>query len=240
MPMRRKIIVGLALAVVVSAVTVTAIVASRPDPACGCSIEPNLRGPATDAAVRFEELVRRADVSGAWALLTDGARSRYVDVAGFQPVFDRLGKVFQEVGAGADRAASSWLVVDERARYSTPSEVVAVRYSANPPRVVWPLLILVPIGQLGGERIDPEVPALPLTAVGDGDGARVELSEGDPDRTSFVVIDGAGQQRLPGRERVTERVNRLTWSRPLLGPVVVIAIEKSSTGLRVGSAPVTG
>lgn len=235
---RRMIIVGLAVAVVVSAVTAVAIVAGQPKPACGCSFEPDLRGPAQDAAARFEALVARDDVPGAWALLTDGARSRYMDAAGFQPVFDRLSKALHEDGAnaGGDRAAATWLAVNERLRYDTPSEVVVVRYSTDSPRVLWPLLILVPIGHVGGERIDPELPALPMTATIDGDGIRVELADGELKLTSFVVIDGTGQRRLPSREHVSEDVYKLTWSRPLLGPVVAIAVEQNAAGPRVGAA----
>jgi hypothetical protein len=242
MQTRRMILVGVVAAVVVSAMSIAVIAAGRPTPACGCSREPNLRGPARDAAVRFEALVREADVSGAWALLTDGARSRYVDVAGFQPVFDRLGKALHETDAqaGENGAAAAWLGVHDRARYDdTPSEVVVVRYATRPPRLVWPLLILVPLGHLGDERIDPEPPTLPLTAIGDGDGVRVELADGDLDVTSFVAIDDAGQDTLPGREHVTEDVDRLTWSTPVRGPVLAIAIESSRTGLRVGAATAT-
>ncbi|MEV0326872.1 hypothetical protein AB0H63_10525 [Micromonospora echinospora] len=239
--MRRMIIVGVVLAVVVSAVTIAVIATGRPKPACGCSVEPNLRGPAHDAAVRFEALVRRGDVSGAWALLTGGARSRYVSAAGFQPVFDRLGKALHgaDANAGVDRAAAGWLAVDDRLRYNTPSEVVVVRYSTGPTRLVWPLLIRVPLGHVGDERIDPEPPTLRLTAISDGDGVRVELPDGDLRLTSLVVIDSAGQDTLPSREHVTEDVDRLTWSTPLRGPVVAIAIEKSGTALRVGTAATT-
>ncbi|WP_088983345.1 hypothetical protein [Micromonospora echinospora] len=236
--MRRMIIVGVVLAVVVSALTIAVTTTGRPKPACGCSIEPNVRDPAHDAAVRFEALVRRGDVSSAWEMLTDGARSRYVDVAGFQTIFDRLGKALREAdpNPGGDRAATGWLAVDDRLHYNTPSEVVVVRYSTGPTRLVWPLLILVPLGHVGDERIDPELPTLRLTALSDGDGLRVELPDGDLRSTSFVVIDSAGQDTLPSREHVTEDVDRLTWSAPLRGPVVAIAIEKSGTALRVGAA----
>ena len=232
---------GVVVAVVVSAVTVAVIVTGRPEPACACTAEPNLRGPARDAAVRFEALVRRADVSGAWASLSDGARSRYGDVAGFRPVFDGLGEALREADAGArgDRAAG-WVAVDSRAHYDdTLSEVVVVRYPTGAPRPVWPLLVLVPLGHVGDERVDPEPATLRLTAVKDGDGVRVELVDGDPERTSFVVIDGAGQQRLPGRELVAEGVVRLTWSVPLRDPVVAVAVERSGTGPRVGAAVAT-
>lgn len=239
--MRWMTIVGVVVAVVVSAVTVAVIATGRPEPACGCSIEPNLRGPAHEAAVRFEALVRRGDASGAWALLTDGARSRYVEAAGFQPVFDRLGKALREADAhaGVDRMADGWLAVDERLRYDTPSEVVVVRYSTGSTRLVWPLLILVPLGQVDDERIDPEPPTLRLTAVSDGDGLRIGLPDGDLSQTSFVVIDSTGQDIRPSREQVTDDVDRLTWSAPLRGPVVTIAIERSGTGLRVGVAAAT-
>ncbi|MFG1918383.1 hypothetical protein [Micromonospora sp. NPDC048898] len=229
---------GVVLAVFVVAVTIAVIATGRPEPACGCTVEPNLRGPARDAAVRFEAAVRRADVSGAWALLSDGARSRYVDVDGFQPVSARLGKALHEAdaGAGGDGAAAGWLAVDDRVRSDMLSEVVVVRYSTGPLRPVWPLLVLVPLGQVGDERIDPELPTLPMTAVSDGDGVRVDVPDGDLRLTSFVVIDGTGQHRLPSRDQVTEDVVRLTWSRPLRGPVVAVAIERSGTGLRVGAA----
>jgi hypothetical protein len=230
--------VGVVVAAVVSAVTIAVVATGRPEPACGCSFEPNLRGPARDAAARFEAAVRRVDVSGAWALLSDGARSRYVDVAGFQPVFDRLGKVLQETdaGAGGDNAAAGWLTVDDRVRYDTLSEVVVVHYSTGPLRPVWPLLVLVPLGHVGDERIDPELPTLPMTAVSDGGGVRIDVPDGDLGLASFVVIDGTGQHRLPSLEHVAEGVVRLTWSIPLQGPVVAIAIERSGTGLRVGAA----
>ncbi|WP_432837863.1 hypothetical protein [Dactylosporangium sp. CA-092794] len=241
MRMRRAIIVGVVVAVVVSAVTVAVIAAARPEPACGCSVKPDLRRPAHDAAVRFEALLRRADVSGAWALLTDGARARYVDVAGFRPVFDRLGTALHEADAdaGGDRATAGWLAVDDRVRYDRPSEVVVVRYLTGPPRLAWPLLILVPLGHAGDERIDPEPPTLRLTAISDGDGVRVEVPDGDLRLTSFVVIDSAGQDTLPSREHVTEDADRLSWRTPLRGPVVVIAVEKSGTSLRVGAAAAT-
>jgi len=223
--------VGLVGAVLASAVTIAVSTAGRPEPACACTAEPDLRGPAEDAAARFEALVRRSDVSGAWTLLTDGARSRYVDVAGFRPVFDRLGQALRE--ADAD---SGWLTVDDHVRYDVPSEVVVVRRSTGPPRPLWPLLIFVPLGHVGDERIDPEVPPLRLTARKDGDGVRVEVPGADLELTSFVLIDGAGQDASPRRQHVTEGGERLTWSGPLRGPVLVIAIERSGTGLRVGSA----
>jgi hypothetical protein len=78
-----------------------------------------------------------------------------------------------------------------------------------------------------------------VTAVRDGDGVRVELPDGDLRLTSFVVIDGTGQETVPNREHVNEGVDRLTWRTPLRGPVVTIAIEKSGTGLRVGAATAT-
>ncbi|MEU7925078.1 hypothetical protein [Micromonospora sp. NPDC049107] len=167
--------------------------------------------------------------------------SVYVDVDGFQPVFARLGKALREAdaGAGGDGAAAGWLAVDDRLRSDMLSEVVVVRYSTGPLRSVWPLLVLVPLGQVGDERIDPELPTLPMTAVSDGDGVRVEVPDGDVRLTSFVMIDGTGQRRLPSREHVTEDVVRLTWSLPLRGPVVAVAIERSGTGLRVGAAAAT-
>ncbi len=226
MPKRWMIVVGVLVAVVVSAVTVAVVVAGRPRPACGCSVVPDVRGPARGAAVRFEALVQRADVAGAWALLTDAARTRYVDVAGFQPAFDRLRKGLGEAG--------DWLVVDERAR----SQVVVLRYTSGPPRLVWPLLVQVQVGHAGDERIDPEPPALRLTAVGDGDRVRVEVPDGDLALTRFVVIDAAGRDWLPGREHVSDGVDRLAWSIPSRGPVVAVAIEQRGTGVRIGSAPV--
>jgi hypothetical protein len=227
---RRILIVGLVGAVLAAAVTIAVTTAGRPEQACACTAEPDLLGPAEDAAARFEVLVRRFDVSGAWALLTDGARSRYVDVAGFQPVFDRLGQTLREADANA-----GWLTVDDRVRYDVPSEVVVVHGSTGPPRPLWPLLILVPLGHVGDERIDPEVPPLRLTARKDGDGVRVEVPGGDLELTSFVLIDGAGQDASPSRQHVTGDVDRLTWSTPLRGPISVVAIERSGTGLRVGS-----
>jgi hypothetical protein len=225
------IMLGVVAAALVSAVTVAVLATRKPEPACGCTVEPDVRRPAHTATVRFEALVRQGDTAGAWALLTDGARSRYVDVAGFQPVLDRMGKALQGTG--------DWLVVEERVRYGAPSDVVVVRTSTGPPRLVWPLLVRLTIGQTGDERIDPEVPALPLTAAGDGPGVRVELAAGDLRRTSFVVIDGAGQQVWPARAQVTETVERLTWRAPLPGPVLVIGIEESATQLRVGAATAT-
>ncbi|MEU8234681.1 hypothetical protein AB0C12_34255 [Actinoplanes sp. NPDC048967] len=219
---------GLAGAVLAAAVTIAVSTAGRPEPACACTAEPDLRRPAEEAAARFEALVRRSDVSGAWVMLTDGARSRYVDVAGFQPVLDRLGRTLREADAG-------WLTLDDRVRYDRPSEVVVVRRSTGPPRPLWPLLILVPLGHAGDERVDPEVPPLRLTARQDGDAVRVEVPGGDLRLTSFVLIDEAGQDASPRRQHVTEGVDRLTWSRPLRGPVLVIAIERRGTGLRVGS-----
>ncbi|WP_432973900.1 hypothetical protein [Dactylosporangium sp. CA-233914] len=231
------IVVGVMVAAVVSAVTVVVIATGRTKPACGCSIQPDVRRPAHDAAVRFEDLVRRADGSGAWAMLTDGARARYADVAGFQPVFDRLGQALPE--AGGSPAAGGWLSVDDRVRYDKPSEAVVVRYATGPPRMVWPLLVQVTLGHPGDERIDPEPPPLRVTAAGDGDGVLVELPDGEPRLSSFVVIDGAGQELRPSLVPGTAGADRLTWRRAVPGPVVVIAVERNAAGLRVGAMTAT-
>ncbi|WP_433728615.1 hypothetical protein ACQP2Y_15375 [Actinoplanes sp. CA-051413] len=70
----------------------------------------------------------------------------------FQPVFDRLGQTLREADTNA-----GWLTVDRRVRYDVPSEVVLVRRSTGRPRPLWALLVLVPLGHVGDERIDPEV-----------------------------------------------------------------------------------
>ncbi|MBM2618508.1 hypothetical protein JIG36_23405 [Actinoplanes sp. LDG1-06] len=225
------IIVGLAVAVVASAVTVASVVAGRPEPACACSIEPNLRGPARDAAVRFEAVVRQGDVAGAWPLLTDAARTRYDDIAGFRPVFDRLHEALNGTG-GPEKAADGWHAVDDRMLSNRPSEVVVVRHETGPTRMVWSLLVLAPLGHVGDERVDPEPPVLRLTAVRDGDRVRVERPGGDLSRASFVAIDSAGQESRPGREGG----NTLFWSRPPEGPVVIVAVERGAAGPRIGAA----
>ncbi|WP_433041286.1 hypothetical protein [Dactylosporangium sp. CS-033363] len=225
---RRAVLISVAAAVLLSAaVTFVVFAVGKTDAACGCSVVPDVRGPAQDAAVRFEGLVRRGDVGGAWAMLSDEAKARYVDPAGLRPVLDRLGASL----AGSD---ARWLAVDEKVRYDQPSEVVVVRNETAP------LLVLVPLGHVGEERIDPGVPPLQLTAEGDGDGVRVELPDGDPDRTRFVVIDEAEQIMLPSRQQLTERAERLTWRAPRRGPVVVIGIERTDSGPRVGVATVNG
>lgn len=229
MSKRRTILLCLALVAVASAVTITAVTATKPQPACACSIEPNVRGPAHDAAVRFETLVGQGDVAAAWGLLTDGARARYVDPAGFQPVFDRLTAAFEGAGGG-------WSAVDERLRYDGPSEVVVVRHTAGPPRLIWPLLVMTPLGRIGEERIEPEPPTLPMTAAADGDGVRVETPDADPDRTSYLAIDSTGHQSRPGHERLTPTTGRLTWTRPIEKPILLIAIEKTPQTLRIGTA----
>jgi hypothetical protein len=231
MPMRRMIIVGVAVAVAVPAVIFGVFAAGRPRPACGCSVAPDVRRPANDAVVRFEAAVRKADVTGAWALLSDAARARYGDTAGFRPVAERLGEALRR----EDRAGG-WVVVDERVRYDGPSEAVIVRSTTGSPQPGWPLVVLVPLGHPGDERIDPEPAPLRLTAVGDGDGVRVELQDGDLDRTTFVVIDGDGRAARPGREHVSAQVDRLIWKARVRGPVTVVAVERPAAGLRVGVA----
>ncbi|MCY1144228.1 hypothetical protein OWR29_40075 [Actinoplanes sp. Pm04-4] len=227
--LKRRIVLVVSLAfVVLASVVAVAVAAGRPEPACACSVEPNLRGPAQDAAVRFEGVVRRGDVPGAWTLLTDEARSRYGNLARFRPVFDRLGRALREADA------PRWLAVDEEARYDRPSPVVVVGFSTGPARLVWPLLVLTPLGRIGDERIDPEPRALRLTAVRDGDGVRVKLADGDPERTTFVAIDSAGRDTRPGRRPVAEGVDRLTWSIPPTGPILAIAIERGPSGPRIG------
>jgi hypothetical protein len=80
------------------------------------------------------------------------------------------------------------------------------------------------------------VPPLRLTARKDGAGVRVDVPGGDLERTSFVLIDAAGPEASPSRQHVTGDADRLTWSGVLRGPVLVVAIERSGTGLRVGGA----
>ncbi|MBL7260024.1 hypothetical protein [Paractinoplanes lichenicola] len=154
----------------------------------------------------------------AWSVLTDGARARYGDVAGFRPVFDRLGKSL----GGTD---GQWHAVDDRWRSGA---VVLVRLAGGAHQV-WPMLAQVPLGRLGQERIDPEPPKLRLTAVRAGDAVRVEGA----DNASYVVIDSVGRQSHPSR-----RSGLLTFSRPLPDRAVVVAIEESAAGLRVGVAGV--
>jgi hypothetical protein len=226
---RIVLVVSLAFVVIASAVAV-AVAAGRPEPACACSVEPNLRGPAQDAAVRFEGVVRHADAPGAWTLLTDEARSRYGNLAQFRPVFDRLGRALR--AAGTPR----WLAVDEEARYDRPSPVVVVGYSTSPARLVRPLLVLTPLGRIGDERIDPEPRTLRLTAVRDTNGVRVKLADGDLERTTFVAIDSTGRDTRPGRRPVTADVDRLTWSIPPTPPILVIAVERGPSGPRIGGS----
>jgi hypothetical protein len=238
MPKRRVIVMGVVTVVVVAAAVVVGVVATgQTRPACGCTIEPDIRRPAQAAAVRFEGLVRQGDVAGAWGLLTGAAQTRYVNPAGFQPVVERLAKALHESEADTEEATAGWRVVHER--FDTPSEAVVVRVATGPLRVVWPLLALVPSGREGDTRVDPEVPVLPVTASADGDGVRVELADADLTRISYTAIDENGLLTLPGRESISAHVDRLKWPRALRLPVVAIAIERSGTGLRVGAATVT-
>jgi hypothetical protein len=229
MPIRRMIIVGVAVTVAVAAVVAGVVAAGRPRPACGCSVAPDVRRPANDAVGRFEAAVRTADMPGAWALLSDAARNRYVDPAGFEPTRQRLADALR----GGD-GAGGWLVVDERVRYDRPSEAVVVRSPTGSPQPPWPLVVLVPLGHPGDERIDPEPAPLRLTAAGESDGVRVELPDGDLDRTTFVLIDGDGRDARPGREPAGGQADRLIWK--ARGPVTVVAVERQAAGLRVGVA----
>ncbi|MBU2665058.1 hypothetical protein KOI35_16260 [Actinoplanes bogorensis] len=248
MPKRRMIIAGLVVGVVASAVTAAAVIADRPKPACACSIEPDLRGPALDAATRFDTLVRQADISAAWALLTDQAHARYTDEAGFRPTFDRLRKTAHEAARkteaarepeaartseAANASGAGWQAVSERARYDRPSEVVLVRAART-------MLVLMRLGQAGSERIDPEPPTLKLTAHVEDGGVRVGLPDADLDRVSFVTIDSLGRTARPAREPLSEDAVRLTGSRPLHPPITVIAIEDSTDGPRLEAVAVPG
>lgn len=254
------IIAGLVGAAVAAAVTIVTTVTGRPGPACACTAEYDLRRPAHDTAVRFEALVRRADLAGAWALLSDDARARYAGAAGFRPVLDRLGQALGRAG-GEDRAAADgWLAVDDRVRFDGPSAVVVVRHEAGPPQRVWPLLVLVPLGRPGEERVDPEPARLPLSAVTTGAEVRIETPDGNPDLTTIVAIDATGRVTRPARstavrepgtgavpeparsaavpEPGTGGASVPAWSTPVRGPVTFVAIERNRTGVRLGVAAV--
>lgn len=155
----------------------TAVVMGRDsEPACGCDIRPDIRPAAEQTARRFETRVRADDVDAAWAMLTDGARARYGDVAGFRPVAARLKATY---GSSGSATAGDWLLVADDINFGTPSEAALIKHAGSPIRVLSTVVVQLWYGRAGDERVDPEPSPLDLRVTPDGpDGLRVETPPG--------------------------------------------------------------
>jgi hypothetical protein len=208
--------------------------------ACACTAEPHPDPAARDAAARFEDLVRRGDVSGAWTLLTDGARARYVDVAGFRPVADRLGAAYRDAGA-AGPAGDDWPVVDKWIGYPQASEVVVARHTGSPPRLVSALVVQVWSSRIGEERVDPEPATMHLRVSATGPArVRVDVPPGAPRPPRFVVVDATGEATSPDPSPVAPDGYEPSWPAAVpTGGVLVIAADHTDSGWRIGSAATT-
>ena len=222
----------MALAAVGAAVA-GAVFATERRPLCACTIEPGARSFAVDAAGRFEASVRGGDLTGAWAQLTPGAQARYVDPAGFRPVFERLGTALRDLTGNQTR----WLAVADEIDYTRakPSEVVVARYSTGPTRPLWAMVVLVPPGPAGHEQVDPEPGSLTVRAKRDDHGGvLVEFADGELTRTWFRTVDGAGMPTLPRQESVSPGARRLTWPAPPSGTLLTIVVGHAGERWLVG------
>jgi hypothetical protein len=227
---------------VVAAVVVITVVGCgyfRERSACGCSPPPGPESAAQYAAVRFEDLLRRGDASSAWMLLTDGAQARYVDLAGFRPVADRLGAAYRDAGVAG--RTGDWPAVDKRGDRSSTTEVAVARYAGSPQRLVSALVVHGWPGRSGTERVDPEPAAADLrVSAGERFALRVDLPPGGPEPARFVVVDAARATSVPNQWSVAPGAYNLSWAAESpTGPVLVIAAERTDSGWRIGAAIAT-
>ncbi|MCW6010053.1 hypothetical protein K1W54_36740 [Micromonospora sp. CPCC 205371] len=221
------------LVVLVAALGATAAVLMRDSgAACGCDIRPDIRPASEQTARRFEDLARAGDVEGAWAMLTDGARARYGDVAGFRPVAARLKTAY---GSPGSSAAGGWLQVADDINFGTPSEAALVKHGGSPPRVLSTLVVRLWYGRGGDERVDPEPAALDLRTVPDGtDGLRIDTPPGAVKAAQFAYLDATGAYGYPYREQESPAVVRWPEGSPPPGPVLVLGADRTATGWRIG------
>jgi hypothetical protein len=226
-------VLGVAALVAVGVAVTGAILATEDKPVCGCSVEPSARHFALNAASRFEASVRGGDLSGAWAQLMPAAQARYVDLAGFRPVFDRLGTALRDVTGNQVR----WLPVADDIDYSMvdPSDVVVARYATGPTRPLWAMVVRVPPGPAGHEQVDPEPELLTVRASRDDDGGvLVEFADGEPTRTWVTTVDGTGVPTLPRQVSVSPSARRLSWPAPPSGTVLTIVVGRNGERWLVG------
>jgi hypothetical protein len=226
-------VLGLAALAAVGAAVAGAVFATEERPLCACSIEPSARYFALNAADRFEASVRGGDLTGAWAQLTPGAQARYVDPAGFRPVFERLGTALRGLTGDQTR----WLPIADEIDYSMvkPSDLVVARYSTGPTRPLWAMVVRVPPGPAGHEQVDPEPGLLTVRAKRDDHGGvLVEFADGEPTRTWVTTVDGAGMPTLPRQESVSPGARRLSWPAPPSGTVLTIVVGRDGERWLVG------
>lgn len=233
MGVRRRIVLGIAALAAVGAAVTGAALATVDKPACGCSIEPSARYFAVEAAGRFEASVRGGDLAAAWARLMPSAQARYVDQAGFRPVFERLGAALRDLTGNQVR----WFPVADEIDYSMvkPSDVVVARYATAPTRPLWAMVVRVPPGPAGHEQVDPEPALLTVRASRDDHGGvLVEFADGEPTRTWVTTVDGAGVPSLPRQESVASGTRRLSWSTPPSGTVLTLVVGRDGERWLVG------
>src|SRR5262245_46189774 len=115
MGLRCRIVLGVAALAAVGMAVTGALLANSDQPVCGCAVEPSARHFALDAATRFEASVRGGDLSGTWAKLLPAAQARYVDQAGFRPVFERFATALRDAPTGNQ---ARWLPVAQDIDYS--------------------------------------------------------------------------------------------------------------------------
>lgn len=224
--------VGLVALAAALGTTTVAVLTRDSGVACGCDIRPDIRPAAEQTARRFDELARADDVEGAWAMLTDGARARYGDVAGFRPVAARLKAAYGSTGSSA---AGGWLQVADDINFGTPSEAALVKHGGSPPRVLSTVVVQLWYGRSGDERVDPEPAALDLTVVPDGtDGLRIDTPPGAVKAAQFAYLDATGGYGYPYREQESPAVVRWSTGSPPPGPVLVLGADRTATGWRIG------
>jgi hypothetical protein len=236
---QRRIMMLAAAATVALAVAVTlGYLVTDDQPACGCSPMATVDVYAAPTADRFARLVRNGDVDNAWAMLTDAARTRYGDVAGFRPVAQRLATGYA-VGGGAD-----WRLLSPKA-YGPPLGAVVARLPvadpADPAAVLRQAIMVVSATSSGEWRADPEPVIGDVRARADGPG-RLRLAHPDTDqhRLAVWILDATGQRvthspaATPGSYTVYEQDTAGT------DPLLVL-VTGSSDGLTwwVGATTVT-
>lgn len=180
--------------VVLAAAATAVFLGGGRQPACGCSPVPPVSLNAKPTAARFESLVRAGDAPGAWAMLTDPARARYGDVAGFRTVVPRLAARYA-AGAGSD-----WAVLSPMQYGRPPAGAMVARLPAadlpqDPAEIARQAIMVVAPGTSDDWRADPEPAVREVRVRADGP-EQIRVTQhpaSDRHRLGMWVRDAAGE-----------------------------------------------